>query len=520
LTAAARTARKWRPSLGLLVAAVLAIVLALPLLGLLFFQLYGNQLVHKTEESLIGQARVLAATMAMILPEDAPLGLPAPELPGEDGLTPVLPVLDLSRDTILPRPENPRATALAIDPAYAAVGTQLTGIAADTQRVTLAGFRITDPNGTIIAGPRDIGLSLAHIPEVGRAMLGYYAPTMRLRSLNRPPPLIYELARGTQLRVFVALPVVRDGRVAGVIYASRTPDNVLRNLYQERGKVALAAAMVMAATAAIGFVFLRGVAGPIRELARRSRRLESGDRSALAPLAHHGTREIADLAESQRAMAEALFRRTDHMRTFAAHVTHELKSPLTAIQGAAEILLEDAGKMTRDNRGRFIRNILSESQRMTRLVGRLRELAQAETPELSGSTRLGAVVPDLARRFPALRLITAGDTRRPLPLTRENLLIVLGHLVENSAESGAGQVMFTLEGKDEPALLVEDDGTGISANNRAKIFDAFFTTRRERGGTGMGLGIVQALLRGHGGDIALIEADKGAAFRITLPSRH
>lgn len=64
---------------------------------------------------------------------------------------------------------------------------------------------------------------------------------------------------------------------------------------------------------------------------------------------------------------------------------------------------------------------------------------------------------------------------------------------------------------------IRDDGQGISANNRAKIFDSFFTTRRDSGGTGMGLAIVQAMLTAHGGSIALVESGRGAHFAVTLP---
>ena len=64
---------------------------------------------------------------------------------------------------------------------------------------------------------------------------------------------------------------------------------------------------------------------------------------------------------------------------------------------------------------------------------------------------------------------------------------------------------------------VADNGAGVSAGNRERIFDPFFTTRRAEGGTGMGLGIVRALLRAHGGDIALGESADGAVFVLTLP---
>ena len=66
-------------------------------------------------------------------------------------------------------------------------------------------------------------------------------------------------------------------------------------------------------------------------------------------------------------------------------------------------------------------------------------------------------------------------------------------------------------------VTVSDDGEGVSPNNRAQIFDSFFTTRRDSGGTGMGLAIVRAMLDAHGGAVRLVESDKGPAFELTFP---
>jgi signal transduction histidine kinase len=66
-------------------------------------------------------------------------------------------------------------------------------------------------------------------------------------------------------------------------------------------------------------------------------------------------------------------------------------------------------------------------------------------------------------------------------------------------------------------VTVNDNGEGISPNNRARIFDSFSTTRREHGGTGMGLAIVRAMLEAHGGTIRLIDSEAGATFELTIP---
>ncbi|TIW77593.1 MAG: ATP-binding protein, partial [Mesorhizobium sp.] len=105
-----------------------------------------------------------------------------------------------------------------------------------------------------------------------------------------------------------------------------------------------------------------------------------------------------------------------------------------------------------------------------------------------------------------------------LGISAENLGIVLANLIDNSARHGARQVAIHASAHGERASIqLGDDGDGISAANRAKIFEPFFTTRRETGGTGVGLGIVLALLKAHDGTIRLVDSERGTRFEISLP---
>ena len=119
----------------------------------------------------------------------------------------------------------------------------------------------------------------------------------------------------------------------------------------------------------IGLIFQRAITLPIRELMSRTAAIARGDRVSLTPMTHHGTAEFAQLTQSFLDMAEALQSRTDFVATFAAHVSHELKSPLTAIQGAAELLRDDietpGGGMNDAGRRRFLENIIADTDRLT-----------------------------------------------------------------------------------------------------------------------------------------------------------
>ena len=274
----------------------------------------------------------------------------------------------------------------------------------ETQKVTLAGFRILDPNGVVIAGRQELGESLAHIEEIAAALKGQYHAALRTRKPDKTPPPIYSISRGVGVHVFSAMPVLVNNHVAGVIYTSRTPSNIFDHLYQERGKFILAALAVIAGTVFIGLVFSRTITRPMHELVSRVDRIGRGDRDAFQPLAHYGTREFAQLSKSFLGMAEQLSRRSDYIATFSAHLTHELKSPLTSIKGAAELLLESlqghTATLTRMEQKNFVSNILGDAERLDTMTQRLRELARAESAPQNESSELGSVVNGLKSRFP------------------------------------------------------------------------------------------------------------------------
>lgn len=520
---------KWRPSLSLIVFLMLTAVLALPFVGLFFFRIYENQLVHQAESELIAQSAALAAAIGRDLqanlPPGAALGAAAPtdarpEMPGR--LAPILPTLDLARDRLLPRRPEARPAPQPASEAFRAAGSRLEPLLAETQRATLAGFRLLDPQGIVIAGREESGQSLAHVEEVAEALRGRFTAALRLRVSRHEPPPIYSLSRGTGVRVFTAMPVLVDGRVAAVLYASRTPSNVFRHLYEERGKVAAAGLAVTTLTLLIGLAFHRTITRPVKELIARTSAIGKGDRSALRPLKHHGTAEFATLSQSFLDMARALNTRSDFVTTFAAHVSHELKSPLTSIEGAAELLKDDiaAGedRMTDAERQHFLDNIAADAKRLTAITRRLRELALAENAPTGGATDLPSAIADLRRVYPALVLHVDGELDRNVGISAENLRIVLCHLIDNAVHHGATRIeLHAAAGSDRLDLVVQDNGSGISPNNRARIFDSFFTTRRDAGGTGMGLSIARAMLTAHGGAIALLDGPDGAAFRLSVP---
>lgn len=514
---------KWRPRLSLVVGAMLVAVLTLPLASLVLFRVYETQLVRQTESELIAQGVALGAAFAQTLRDDPILAalplLPPPAAadPSLGRYRPMEPTLDLARDPTLP--PRPPAQVPGRPSPLAEQGARMTDVLDATQRATLTGFRLLDPWGTVIAGGGEVGQSLAHVGEVGEALAGRYRSVLRQRISDTPDPPLYSISRGARLRVFAAVPIQLDDRLAGVLYLSRTPSNILRHLYGERGKLALAGLAAGGATLLIALVFMRTIGRPIYELRRRTARIAAGDPDALRPLAHHGTREMAELSDAFLDMARRLETRSEAVRVFATHLSHELKSPLTAIRGAVELVRDEGDEMDDAVRRRFLGNVLSDTDRLSRLVRRLIELTRAESAERTGeTTSLAEALAALSPRPPLeITIEGAGDAR--LAISSEALGIVLSNLLDNAARHGARRARFAVRaGAPTLAIELHDDGAGISEANRARIFEPFFTTRRESGGTGLGLGIVRALLKAHDGTIRLLETAGGAGFVIELPA--
>lgn len=278
--------------------------------------------------------------------------------------------------------------------------------------------------------------------------------------------------------------------------------------------LALCASLLL--TLLIAYVLTHTITKPINALIARTQAIARAGQAAIRPLDSHGTREIAQLSQSFLDLATTMIDRTDYIRSFAVHVSHELKSPLTAIHGAAELMRDEEAEMTQAERQRFLDNILADTARLDLLLQRLRQLAQAELPTSAGQTTLAALVAELAPRFPSLHIV-AEPVDGTLGLQHEAVVIALVHLAENAAQNGANELLLSLDDAGS-ALLVVDNGSGISPGNRDKIFQPFFSTRREAGGTGMGLDIARAALRSQGSDITLAASDRGAAFRISVPA--
>lgn len=503
---------------------VMLTVLALPLGGLYFFRIYENELVQQTELELISQAAALSASfrqLVRIQTAQTNYGRYLPKLPPIDpSYEPIMPTLSLINPIQPPRPAA-MFTFQPIDKVAQKIGELMTPVIFDTQHVTLSGIRLLDMNGTVISGREEIGLSLAHVPEVQQALQGHYASIIRQRISDEPPPPLYSLSRGTRIRVFVAFPVMENQNLQGVIYLSRTPNNIIRHLFEVKNIVLIASLCSLLLVILLVILVSSTISRPIRELIRQTERVKQGKQKRIKPLKNPVTYEIAQLSESFASMSNALTERTDYIQRFATHVSHEFKTPLTSMQGALELLQDHLDTMPSEQRQRFIDNLLADTQRLKQLVNRLLELARADVLEPSQqNSLLSEVILALQNRYTerGLSLSYSNLSNTPLAIAPDALEIILNNLFENSLQHGANQLKLnTVQHENTLALYLHDNGTGVSAANRKKIFTPFFTTRRNNGGTGLGLEITASLLKTFGGKIELADSTEGALFVLTIP---
>ncbi len=221
-------------------------------------------------------------------------------------------------------------------------------------------------------------------------------------------------------------------------------------------------------------------------------------------------------------------------RDFVANVSHELKTPLTAIRGLVETLLDDEAMGTATRR-RFLTKLRDQSARLSALTADLLALSQLESRDEAFELKADDVRPpveEAVRQFAALseqKEVTLAATLPDSPVVvlcepdavrrlAENLL---DNAVKYTPAGGRVEVRLTTQ-DDEAVLEVADTGIGIEPRDQARIFERFYrvdTARsRELGGTGLGLSIVKHIVQAHGGTVSVESAPgRGSTFRVRLP---
>lgn len=360
-----------------------------------------------------------------------------------------------------------------------------------------------------------VRLSLAFIGVVLLVVLLPFAANLVVRYFNLPPP-----GNGPG-HIIESLP--QD-------VAARLQEAYRQALPRELLRFALTSAVVGIGA---GIWMSRSLTAPLGKLAEAAKAIGARDLSRRVVVT--GSDEIMAVAQAFNDMAADLERAETLRRSLLADVAHELRTPISVIQGNLRAILDDVYPLDKAE----VARLYDQTRHLTRLVNDLHELAQAEAHQLALNVTevdVVALVKETAATFRpiaetadvSLRVELLGNMQ-PLARVRadrERLTQSLHNLLDNALRHTPAGGLITVQVEPQTRrfeVRVQDNGEGISAEHLPHIFDRFYRTdhtrSRDTGGTGLGLAIVRAIIEAHGGQaIAASEGvGQGSTFTIRLP---
>jgi two-component system sensor histidine kinase CreC len=379
------------------------------------------------------------------------------------------------------------------------------------KRATTLRVYVTDARGIVVfdSSGRDVGRDYSRWNDVYRTLRGEYGARSSAEDPDDPDATVMHVAapvRDAAGAIVGVLTVAKPNRAIAPFIA-RSQDIVLH-----WGAVLLGVALLVgAATAA----WLSRQLGALRTYAQR---VTAGERAPLPSTAGEFA-ELGQALETMRAKLEG----KQYVERYVQDLTHEMKSPLAAIQASAELLEQP---LPDDDRARFAGSVRTQSERLAQMIDRMLALAAVEhRPRLDAPQRIaideivGEAIDDCGNRLAAKgqqpRLIH-GDT---LHVHGDRFLLrqAIGNLVSNASDFGPRDSDIAIdvcrEG-DEVAIRIRDYGPGVPDYARERVFERFYSLPRPDGShrsSGLGLCFVAQVAKLHGGAAALDNRDDGGA---------
>lgn len=387
---------------------------------------------------------------------------------------------------------------------------------AEKQKVDLRVY-ITDNQGRLLydsAGQGRPGDDFSNWRDVNLTLQGRYGA--RSTRLDPEDP--------TSSVLYIAAPILKDGQLFGVVTVGKPKNSVSFFIAIARKKFFQTLLLVGGTAIILGIVFSAWITWPIYKLIDYVNAIRQGAPKRLPLLGHSEIGELGAALDEMQTQLEG----KNYIEDYVRALTHEMKSPLTGIKGAEEILRDHVA----DAQGiKFLNNIDAETRRLQSLVERMLQLSRLENVKTIAKTRISApaLFQELARIFQTqltaknLRLLIQAP--QSMTIEGDELLLrqALGNLIANALDfsPAGGQITLTaLEKRGRLGISIADQGPGIPDFALPKVFDKFFSLNRPGSGkksTGLGLPFVREVISLHGGEIGLNNLSPGLEVRITLP---
>jgi len=278
----------------------------------------------------------------------------------------------------------------------------------------------------------------------------------------------------------------------------------------------------------LAYLMARSVYRPIHRLSRAAVKIADGHYEERVP--ETGSGEIKELAVSFNEMAAKVEQSQQHLRHFVADVSHQLKSPLTSIQGFAQAML-DGTAADEETRMKATRIIVDESKRMIRQVNELLELSRMQAGQVRMASEPVSVIELLAQcqeifalRFEekSLKVTSKTEVKHDIIGDIDRLEDVFCNLLDNAVKNtpAGGEIESKAwEEGDQVKVSIADSGPGIPPEQIPFVFERFQQLSGLRSGFGLGLAIAREIAVAHRGKIEVTSPPgEGACFTVTLPA--
>ena len=327
--------------------------------------------------------------------------------------------------------------------------------------------------------------------------------------------------------LYVAAPIRVKGETAGVLTVVKPTTNV--NIFFKNAKPRIFKIVIVSISIAIflSLVVSVWITRPIKRLTHYANDVREGKRVDLPEL---GKSELKEMGMAFEKMREALEGKK-YVEQYVQTLTHEIKSPLSAIRGAAELLEEG---MPTEKRALFLSNLRNEANRIQDMVDRMLELSELENKKtlqksetLSFSALIRTVVESKEPLTSKKNLSVAVHATQDLWVRGDPFLLhqAVSNLIQNAIDFSPAGSQIEIAARIEGGRLdfaVKDHGPGIPDYAREKVFDKFFSLQRPDTGkksTGLGLNIVKEVALLHHGEIRLENLpERGLRARLSLPA--